>query len=208
MVGRRVEASGVGRSARPPLVKASAAHWCSTAKRASARRRCSMSRCGLPTTSKWCGSMASSPSGIWPSPACTGSWSRSWMAFPGCPAAQRSALESAFGLGHGEPPNRFLVGVATLSLLAEAASARPLLCVVDDAHCLDDESLAVLGFVARRLHAERIAMLFASRGHGRFRAAGRHTHTADPGSRRRRGTSNCSDSSSTGRSTSRSPSAW
>ena len=73
------------------------------------------------------------------------------------PAPQRSALESAFGLGHGEPPNRFLVGLGTLSLLAEAASARPLLCVVDDAHCLDDESLAVLGFVARRLHAERIA---------------------------------------------------
>ena len=86
------------------------------------------------------------------------------MAFPGFPLPQRSALESAFGLGHGEPPNRFLVGVGTLSLLAEAASARPLLCVVDDAHCLDDESLAVLGFVARRLHAERIAMLFASRG--------------------------------------------
>ena len=78
------------------------------------------------------------------------------------PAPQRSALESAFGLGHGEPPKRFLVGVGTLSLLAEAASARPLLCAVDDAHCLDDESLAVLGFVARRLHAERIAMLFAS----------------------------------------------
>ena len=78
------------------------------------------------------------------------------------PARQRSALESAFGLGHGEPPIRFLVGVATLSLLGEAASERPLLCVVDDAHCLDDESQAVLGFVARRLHAERIAMLFAS----------------------------------------------
>jgi DNA-binding CsgD family transcriptional regulator len=82
---------------------------------------------------------------------------------PGLPAAQRSALESAFGVGQGEPPNRFLVGLATLSLLADAASARPLLCVVDDAHCLDDESLAVMGFVARRLHAERIVMLFGSR---------------------------------------------
>jgi DNA-binding CsgD family transcriptional regulator len=80
------------------------------------------------------------------------------------PGPQRSALESAFGLQHGAPPNRFLVGLGTLSLLAEVASARPLLCVVDDAHCLDDESLSVLGFVARRLHAERIAMLFASRG--------------------------------------------
>ena len=76
------------------------------------------------------------------------------------PARQRSALESAFGLGHGEPPIRFLVGVATLSLLAEAASARPLLCVVDDAHCLDDESLAVLGLrgatFARRAHRHAV----------------------------------------------------
>ena len=80
------------------------------------------------------------------------------------PAPQRSALESAFGLGDGEPPNRFLVGLGTLSLLAESASTQPLLCVVDDAHCLDDESLAVLGFVARRFHAERIALLFAQRG--------------------------------------------
>jgi DNA-binding CsgD family transcriptional regulator len=80
------------------------------------------------------------------------------------PAPQRAGLEAAFGLVPGEPPNRFLVGLGTLSLLAEVASVRPLLCVVDDAHCIDDESLAVLGFVARRLRAERIAMLFASRG--------------------------------------------
>ena len=79
------------------------------------------------------------------------------------PAPQRDALASAFGLMAGRPPDRFQVGLATLTLLADAASEQPLLCIVDDTHWLDLESAEVLGFVARRLVADRIALLFAVR---------------------------------------------
>ena len=79
------------------------------------------------------------------------------------PAPQGDALGSAFGLRDGGLPDRLLVGLASLSLLAAAASDRPLLCVVDDAQWLDQESAAVLAFVARRLLADRIAMIFAVR---------------------------------------------
>ena len=79
------------------------------------------------------------------------------------PAPQGAALGSAFGLRDGGLPDRLLVGLASLSLLAAAASDRPILCVVDDAQWLDQESAAVLAFVARRLLADRIAMIFAVR---------------------------------------------
>jgi DNA-binding CsgD family transcriptional regulator len=80
------------------------------------------------------------------------------------PRRQRAAIESAFGLNDGPPPaDRFLVGLATLSLLASAAGTRPLLCLIDDAQWLDDESIAALAFAARRLQADRIVMLFAVR---------------------------------------------
>jgi DNA-binding CsgD family transcriptional regulator len=79
------------------------------------------------------------------------------------PPPQRDALSSAFGLGYHCPPDRFRVALAALTLLAQTASRRGLLCVVDDAQWLDRESAAVLTFVARRLHADSIAMLFAVR---------------------------------------------
>jgi DNA-binding CsgD family transcriptional regulator/tetratricopeptide (TPR) repeat protein len=82
------------------------------------------------------------------------------------PGPQRDALGSAFGLAAGDAPNRFLVGLAVLSLLAEVSEERPLVCLVDDAQWLDHASAQALVFVARRLLAESVAMVFAVRTGG------------------------------------------
>ncbi|HME63377.1 MAG TPA: ATP-binding protein, partial [Streptosporangiaceae bacterium] len=79
------------------------------------------------------------------------------------PSPQRAALRLAFGMQEGQTPDRFLVSLATLGLLADHASRKPLLCLVDDAHCLDRESADALAFAARRLHADPIAIIFAAR---------------------------------------------
>ena len=79
------------------------------------------------------------------------------------PGPQRDALATAFGLSAGTAPDRFLVGLAVLSLLAEVAEEQPLVCLVDDAQWLDRASAQTLAFVARRLLAERVAMVFAVR---------------------------------------------
>ena len=79
------------------------------------------------------------------------------------PEPQQDALRVALGIAAGAAPDRFLVGLATLSLLAAVAEEQPLLCLVDDLQWLDEASAQVLGFVARRLLAEPIAIVFAVR---------------------------------------------
>jgi DNA-binding CsgD family transcriptional regulator len=77
------------------------------------------------------------------------------------PEPQREALKSTFGVVPGDPPNPFLIGLAVLTLLSATAERRPLICVIDDTQWLDDESIRVLSFVARRLHADHVGFVFA-----------------------------------------------
>src|SRR5919112_4452187 len=79
------------------------------------------------------------------------------------PGPQSDALAVAFGYGVGSPPDRFLVGVAVLGLLAVVSEDRPLLCVIDDGQWLDQASVQTLTFVSRRLFAERIGVVFSAR---------------------------------------------
>jgi DNA-binding CsgD family transcriptional regulator/tetratricopeptide (TPR) repeat protein len=83
------------------------------------------------------------------------------------PVPQREALRTAFGMAAGPPPDRFLVGLAVLSLLSEVAAERPLVCVIDDEQWLDDASAQALGFAARRLAADPVGLVFAARVPGK-----------------------------------------
>src|SRR5450755_2220831 len=81
----------------------------------------------------------------------------------GLPPPQRQALEIVFGSRSGPSPDRFLVGLGVLSLLSEVGGKRPLLCLIDDAQWLDLASAATMAFVARRLAADPVGMVFAAR---------------------------------------------
>jgi hypothetical protein len=92
----------------------------------------------------------------------------------GLPGPQRDALGTVFGLSTGQAPDRLLVGLALLGLLSEAAEDQPLVCLVDDAQWLDQASAQAqaLAFVARRLLAERVALVFAVRDPSEMRPLG------------------------------------
>jgi hypothetical protein len=85
---------------------------------------------------------------------------------PELPSVQADALRGALALAEAQGASRLYIGAATLSLLATARDDGPLLCVIDDAHWLDEASAGALTFAARRLEAEGVVMLFAARGHG------------------------------------------
>ncbi len=79
------------------------------------------------------------------------------------PSPQQAAVRTAMGLADGPTPNRFHVGLAVLTLLTDAATEQPVLCVVDDAHLIDQESLDAMTFACRRIFIDRVSIVFASR---------------------------------------------
>jgi hypothetical protein len=79
------------------------------------------------------------------------------------PVPQQDALRTAFGMSTGSAPDQFLIGLAVLSLLSDVVEAQPLLCLVDDQQWVDHASAHVLAFVARRLGAESVGMVFGVR---------------------------------------------
>ena len=115
------------------------------------------------------------------------------------PGPQRDALGVAFGLRDGTAPDRFLVGLAVLSLLSDVAEQQPLLCVIDDAQWLDRVSAQVLAFVARRLLAEPVALLIVAREPGEDFHGLPELRRRGPARRRCPGTARLGDPGAAGR---------
>ena len=165
LAGRRAECGVLDRLAEA-VRPARAGRWWCTARRAWARRPC---------WSTWPGTR----------PGCrvtraSGVQSEMELAFAGLhqlcapmldrldtlPAPQRDALRTAFGMSAGPAPDRFLIGLAVLSLLSHVAAEQPLVCLVDDQQWLDRASAQILAFAARRLGAESVGLVFATRNPG------------------------------------------
>jgi DNA-binding CsgD family transcriptional regulator len=91
---------------------------------------------------------------------------------PALPAEQRTALDTIFGLSHGAAPSPFLVGLASLTLFAEAAAHTPVLCVVDDVHLVDRASLRVVRFLVQRLLADRVVVVCSAPAPAELHRAG------------------------------------
>ena len=115
------------------------------------------------------------------------------------PDPQSDALATAFGLSSGESPDRFLVGLAALHSPVRGGRERPLLCLVDDAHWLDRASAQALAFVARRLGAEAVAVVFAEREPSKELAGLTEAGGRRPGRLGRAGTARVRDHGAAGR---------
>ena len=137
--------------------------WC-TASPAPGSPRCSRTSSRTPAaTCGCCAPRAWSPRRRWRSPRCTGCCVPSSALLDRLPAPQARALRVAFGQEDGAAVEPFLVALATLSVLTDAAEDAPVLCVVDDAHWLDQASADALLFAPARLDADRVALVFAAR---------------------------------------------